>query len=438
MLFLTRTRLIQLRKKYEELVSRNAISADPRQVPVIELLEQLGTRLETRGVTRPSRQMPASSSYGGFASWLGIRSTTSMTSPTPTAAHNGLYIYGGCGTGKTMLMDMFYKEIDYDSKRRIHFHEFMLDVHARMHAIQKTDANLSKCNTTWTSATAEAQRLALSSSSQTAPRIDPITQIATQIFDETKLLCFDEFQVTFISDAIIMRRLFSQLFDKGIAIVATSNRPPEDLYLNGLNRELFVPFIPLLKEYCTVHNMDSGTDYRQLTTGDDSSDEFKVVFQSNDELERKFFRLVKNECDSLDLNVQGRCVSVRRAAINDPIALFSFNELCDRPLGSADYITIAKRFHTVFIENVPILHIMDNRDLVRRFITLIDAFYDHHVRLVISTEASDLGSILTIEETIKENSSMDEVFAWDRTLSRLMEMTSVEYQQEHSRKYHKN
>lgn len=421
-MFLSRFRSIQLVKKYNELVETGGIRADPRQLPVIHLLENLGNRLETRGVGQIFSR-PVVKSNWGFGSHV--------VSSGPLEK-SGLYIYGGCGTGKTMLMDLFFDEVNFKSKKRIHFHEFMLDVHARLHTIQRNESTATKAHTTWTAVNAESQRLELGKKSD--KKTDPVLRIADEIFDETQLLCFDEFQVTFISDAIIMRRLFSHMFQRGIAIVATSNRPPDDLYLNGLNRELFAPFIPLLKEYCIVHNMDSEVDYRQMTTADDT-EHHKVIFNKTDDLEKKFFRLVKSDCESIDITVQGRCVSVRRAARHQPIALFSFHELCDRPLGSADYITIAKKFHTIFIEGIPQLNILEHRDWIRRFITLVDALYDNHVKLVLSIKSPDIASILHIDPSMKKTSTMDEVFAWDRTLSRLTEMTSVEYQQEHAKRF---
>jgi hypothetical protein len=178
--------------------------------------------------------------------------------------------------------------------------------------------------------------------------------------------------------------------------------------------------------------MDSSVDYRQLTTAPHN----QVFFPqgSNDRLESKFFKLARNEIDlnNLGIDVQGRTIAIRRVAKNSSISWFTFHELCDKPLGSADYISIAKKFHTVFIENIPKLTIGE-RDQVRRFITLIDALYDNHVRLVCSSAADNVGEIFTVDEVTRKNSSMDEIFAWDRTVSRLIEMCSEEYQIKHCR-----
>lgn len=194
-------------------------------------------------------------------------------------------------------------------RKRIHFHEWMIDVHKKLfHFQQLNDKKFKKCNTQWTASSAEAQRLSLSTSAGGGE--DLVEKVADEILNNFDFICFDEFQVTFISDAVIMRRLFSFLFEKGVIIVATSNRPPGDLYLNGLNRELFVPFIPLLEKFCHVHSMDSPVDYRQLTT---ASDERRKVFYSPLDgettklLESKFYKLAKNGIDfnKVELEVQG-------------------------------------------------------------------------------------------------------------------------------------
>jgi predicted ATPase len=413
---------------YNSLVAEGKIRPDPRQHAVVSLMQSLGDQLELTA-TRPllvNRQQ---------SGWFGrLGGATNVSEPINSSAARGLYIFGGCGTGKTMLMDLFFANVNFTPKKRVHFHEYMIDVHARLFRMQKSDAaRMSKCDTEWTAASADAQRRSVAAHASGGGQ-DLVERVADELIAEAGLLCFDEFQVTHISDAVIMRRLFSYMFARGVAVVATSNRPPEDLYLNGLNRDLFLPFIPLLKSHCVVHNMDSAVDYRQLTSASEF-EWFRVVFANLQELEAKFFHIASNEIDfdTTSVEVQGRSVAVRRAAKKSKIAWFTFKELCDKPLGSADYIAIAKRFHTVFIEAVPKLTLQE-RDQVRRFITLIDALYDHGTRIVMSTDAPTVADIFTVDEATKKASVMDEVFAWDRTVSRLTEMTSVEYLIRHIRK----
>lgn len=384
---------------YDSLIAGGSIRPDVRQQKVVQLMQNLANTLESKpvGYLAATQQ----TSYAWFSKASKPQSTASIT--------RGLYIYGGCGTGKTMLMDIFFDKVKFSPKKRVHFHEYMIDVHHRLFRMQKNGVRT------------------------VTDGKDLVEMVGDELLEEARLLCFDEFQVTHISDAVIMRRLFSYMFARGVVVVATSNRPPQDLYKNGLNRELFSPFIPVLEKHCVVHNMDSETDYRQLTVA--SEDWFRVLFSTVQELESKFFHMATNEIDhdTVSIEVQSRTIAVRRAAKKSRIAWFPFGELCDKPLGSADYIAIANRFHTVFIEGIPKLTLQE-RDQVRRLITLIDALYDHGTRIVLSTDAPSVMEIFTVDEATKTMSSMDEVFAWDRTVSRLTEMISVEYLIRHIRK----
>lgn len=258
---------------------------------------------------------------------------------------------------------------------------------------------------------------------------DLVMQVANEMLAEGWLLCFDEFQVTHISDAIIMKRLFSILFEKGAVIIATSNRPPKDLYLNGLNRPLFTPFIPMLQDFCDVHDIASGHDYRLATTGEDEDKRTYIFPNGNEEaklLERKFYRLAKREVQTGQrVEAQGRSIVVPKCAVDSNIAWFRFKDLCDKPLGAGDYLAIASQFHTVFIADIPLLT-MQERDQVRRFITMIDAFYEKKVKLIVTAD-DDAKTLLRVTEDEKTNSTFDEIFAWDRTVSRLIEMQSVKY-----------
>lgn len=359
----------------------------------------------------------------------------------------GVYLWGAVGTGKTMLMDLFFECVRVERKRRVHFNAFMLDVHerihrekGRVHRIHAPDqARYFEPDGTYT------VRL--------RPQ-DPIPPVARQVLDESWLICFDEFQVTDIADAMILKRLFSELFAGGAVIVATSNRQPDDLYKNGLQRSHFLPFIPILKSRSEVMNLDSGIDYRVRTKSGDQ----KVFFVKSDcdaELESKvlFKVLSAQETDSVrprTLSYGGRNVTFGRAC--GGVLDSTFEELCDRPLGAVDYIQLCRTFHTIFIRDIPVLT-QRSKGQARRFITLIDTLYDHKARVVCTSDAphyqifqgesgpaehpdkdslnlmDDLGLKGASAET--QNMSIftgeEEMFAFERTVSRLAQMTTPEY-----------
>ena len=285
----------------------------------------------------------------------------------------GVYIYGGVGCGKTMLMDLFFDgaPVSEEQKRRVHFHAFMLEVHNRMHQLR-----------------------------QGGLKGDPIPAVAAEIGASCALLCFDEFQVTDIADALVMRRLFESLMSiGGVVMVATSNRAPTALYHNGIQRDLFVPFIPYLERMCEVHQMASNVDYRLqgtdagsiyfLTTGEGGADAGAAAEEKVEKLWSKLAKIAPGETGEHATRVKthhGRNLEVPRAALAGGVARFTFNELCKRPLGPSDYIAVASSFHTVFLEAIPLLTLNDV-NAVRRFITLIDTLYEHRVKVVVSAAA---------------------------------------------------
>ena len=327
-----------------------------------------------------------------LASWRPEGGLFRKADPAP----KGLYLWGGVGRGKSMLMDLFCAHAPVSPKRRVHFHEFMQDVHARIGAWRKLDASERRKRPEHVRGAGD----------------DPIPPVAKAIANTARLLCFDEFQVTDIADAMILGRLFEQLFERGIVVVATSNREPDDLYTNGLNRQLFLPFIAMLKDRLQVLEIDGGADHRlrQLKAA-------PVYYSPPDPnaMDAAWDRLTSGAVpQSCTLTVQGRAVAVPREAAG--VARFTFPELCARPLGAADYLAIAARFHTVLIDDVPQLS-PEQRNEAKRFVTLIDALYEAKTKLVMSAAA----------EPDALYPAGDGSFEFERTTSRLIEMRSEDY-----------
>jgi cell division protein ZapE len=368
---------------YAAMRAQGHLRSDPAQEAVVARLEVLHGAL-----------MAAPSGNGGLWRWL---------KPQAAAlAPRGVYIHGGVGRGKSLLMDLFFATVTGVPKRRVHFHAFMLEVHGRIHAWRQ----MSK---------AERERMAGKGVGD-----DPIPPLARDVAKAARLLCFDEFQVQDVADAMILSRLFTALMDNGVVIVATSNRVPEALYEGGLNRQLFLPFIDLLRQRLDVIALDGPTDYRLERLKGTEVYHWPISDEATRALSAAFYKLTDNEVGNRaavgpdELDVQGRKLYVPVASRG--VAVFSFKRLCAQPLGAADYLAIAWAYHTVIIVGIPKLG-PDKRNEAKRFVTLIDALYENNVKLLCSAAAPP-------EELYPAG---DGAFEFQRTVSRLQEMQSADY-----------
>ena len=354
---------------YQELVDRGAVEDDPAQRDALVHLDALAIGLSA--YTRPSIWQALKGRLG-----LGIK-----------APPKGLYLHGGVGRGKSMLMDLFFDKVAMKAKRRVHFHAFMQETHARIHAIrQKADQSG-----------------------------DPMPRVARDIAREATLLCFDEFQVKDIADASILGRLFTLLFDLGVVVVATSNRPPGELYNGGLNRHRFLPFIDLLNARTHIVELMAARDYRLACL------QARPIWfspcgpRARADLDARFDELTGHVAPTpVTLALTGRDLPVPRAV--GGVARLSFDDLCVAARGAADYLALAQHFHTLFIDNIPRLR-SDKRNEAVRFVTLIDALYEHKVKLVASADGGPDALY----------PAGDGAFEFERTVSRLMEMRAQHY-----------
>ncbi len=360
--------------QYAAGIAAGQVESDDAQRAVVAMMARLEAQLVEYRLARKSSPL----------GWL----FASRASTQPRV--KGLYIYGDVGRGKTMLMDMFFETSPVERKRRAHFHEFMLDVHERIFAFR--------------------QHMKAGEHADE----DPIKHVAEELAAQAWLLCFDEFHVTDIADAMILGRLFTQLFALGIVMVATSNVPPDDLYKDGLNRALFVPFIDMLKQQMDVVRLDARTDFRlEKLAG------LPVWYVPDDAaadaaLDDAWRRLAGgHRGDAQDLALRGRSVHVPRAFMG--VARFSFHDLCEAPLAAADYLRIAREYHTIILDHVPAMT-YDNRNAAKRFIILIDTLYDLNVKLIASA-AAEPDALYCADEGF-------EAQEFKRTASRLIEMRS--------------
>ena len=364
---------------YRAKLAAGELAPDPSQQLAAERLQRLWTRL--RGYD-PS---PRPGNGGGFLSrLLRLRPAEGADEDRP----HGLYLVGEVGRGKSMLMDLFFAAADVPRKQRIHFHRFMQNVHMRFHAFKRAHPEIE----------------------------DPIPPLAESIASEAALLCFDEFQVNDIADAMILGRLFQALFERGVVVVATSNTSPDDLFKGQPGRDAFLPFIELIKQKLDVLALDAGRDFRRSRLRGMRTWLVPADARADRALDAAFAELTGGATPRLEmLIVMGRKLTVSMAA--EGVARFDFDTLCGTALGAGDYLALATHFHTLILDGIPKLS-PDNYDVARRFITLIDTLYDHRVKLVASAAAMP-------DQLYKrgENARM-----FERTASRLDEMQSEDWQ----------
>ena len=363
-------------ERYAALVHEGEIERDPAQEAIALKLARLEERLAQHRLSRKSSHL----------GWLFAKSK-------PAGPIKGLYIHGDVGRGKTMLMDLFFAASAVKRKRRAHFHEFMANVHERLNAVRHD---------------MKAGRIA---------DADPIRHVADALAEEAWLLCFDEFHVTDIADAMILGRLFTRLFEQGVVVVATSNIEPDELYKDGLNRALFLPFIALLRAQMEVVQLEAPKDFRleklsgqpmwYVPADEDAEVALDMAWQ------RLTGMLSGEPCE---IPMKGRVIRVAEAAKG--VARFSFAQLCGQPLGASDYLRIAHEFHTIILDRVPVMD-YPQRNEAKRFIALIDTLYDNAVKLVASAQAEPSALYLS-DEGYEANE-------FKRTASRLFEMRSNEY-----------
>ncbi len=361
---------MRVAERYRALVAAGELRPDPVQADAAMRLDALQTALEAV----PPR---------GSILWrLG-----KAKPPAP----RGIYLWGGVGRGKSMLMDLFYECLAINRKRRVHFHEFMIEMHARLRVERAKEAG------------------------------DPILPVVRDIAEETRCLAFDEMVVNNSADAMIMSRLFTGLVEKGVTLVTTSNRAPGDLYKDGLNREHFLPFIALIEARLDVIALNGPTDYRMQRLAGVKTWHVPNGPEATAAVREAFFKLTDyppedaKNVPSADIDLGGsRTLHVPKSLKG--VAVFSFKRLCAEARGSSDYLAVARRYHSVFVVGIPKLG-PENRNEAARFVTLIDALYEHRVKLVATADA----------EPTQLYEAGDGAFEFERTVSRLIEMQSVDY-----------
>ncbi|KAH7930645.1 AFG1-like ATPase [Leucogyrophana mollusca] len=411
-------------QQYQKLVQTGALRSDEHQTRIIAQLQHFHDQL----ITYSPPLIPDSSTQGSIISRLFSREPQTPAIP-PEQVPKGLYLYGDVGTGKTMLMDLFYQTLptSITRKRRVHFHAFMIDVHKRVHAAKAAMGYKGG---------------------------DPILPVARDLANEAYVLCFDEFQVTDIADAMILRRLLENLMNHGVVCVITSNRHPDDLYKNGIQRSSFIPAIELLKTRFEVTDLDSGTDYRRIPRVLSHVYYHPLTSENRAEVDKIFTSITSDDksdpvITNRPLMTWGRTLHVPEST--SKVAKFTFADLCGNPLSAADYLEVTKQFPTVFVLDVPKMG-MDKKDMARRFITFIDACYESKTKLFVTSEVpiyqvfsdesaegnkgmsdhmrsvmDDLGLPSDIVGSSAMFTGEEEVFAFARACSRLVQMGSKEW-----------
>jgi cell division protein ZapE len=362
-------------QRYRALIEQGVITPDPVQELAAEKLSSLAHALRS--------YTPSSGTKG----WMARFGLSKARDDAPLL--QGLYLYGGVGRGKSMLMNLFFETAPVAAKERAHFHAFLRDIHAEVHRRRQLPMY--------------------------ADEGDPIPGMADGIADNTTLLCLDELEVRDIADAMIVGRLFEKLFDRGVVVVATSNRHPDDLYKDGLQRERFAPFIGLMKEKLDLLELEAERDYRLDRLVGAAVYHAPIGPEASGALDAAWARLTDNAPLEPDyVSVQGRRILVPAAA--HQVARFMFDDLCGQPLGPSDYMAIAGQFSTVILNDIPAMN-EDNKDKARRFVTLIDVLYEHRTAFICSAAA----------QPDQLYSGKEGGFEFQRTVSRLIEMQAADY-----------
>lgn len=351
--------------RYEALIENGDVFHDDAQLKAVEKLEDIRIFLEHSLIMRK----------GLFSGMLGSRKTQPP---------KGLYLWGGVGAGKSMLMDLFYDTVDLKRKRRVHFHAFMQEIHDEIHKARAKGTS------------------------------DPIVPVAKSIAKKARLLCFDEMQITDITDAMIVGRLFEVLFKEGTTIITTSNRVPDDLYQHGLNRQLFLPFIALIENQLVVHHLFTETDYRQDRLRGQQTWFTPVGATATSALDTIWANLTDGKSAPLTLKVKSREITLPQ--FHNGVARASFADLCEAKFGPGDYLAIAESIRVLVLDDIPRLSRAKNNE-AKRFVTLIDTLYEAKVALIASAEAEP-------EQLYQQGAG---AFEFERTASRLREMQSADW-----------